>query len=185
MSATVTRPCSRLAASLTELKARARAALATELAAAVGVAVRDALAAALAARLADPPGRAAPRPAGRWDEDDCDRDRDRARWGEPSDPWGDADLPFDRDRTPARAAPDGPEWGGPPAAPAAAIVAAGVSVGRWWLARAGAPGTAVGLAALAAGLGLAGGPVARAALAVLAAADILAAHAALACPDPY
>jgi hypothetical protein len=70
-----------------------------------------------------------------------------------------------------------------PAVPAAAAIAVGVNVGRWWLARKGTVGAAVGLGVLATGLGLAGGPVARAALAVLAAAtDVLAAESALARP---
>jgi hypothetical protein len=68
-----------------------------------------------------------------------------------------------------------------PAVPTAAVVAVGVNVGRWWLARKGTVLSAVGIGVLATGLGLAGGPVARAALAVLAAAtDLLTAESALA-----
>ena len=53
------------------------------------------------------------------------------------------------------------------------------------LARKGTVAAAIGLGVLAAAVGLAGGPVARAALAVLAAAtDVLTAESALARPDP-
>jgi hypothetical protein len=69
-----------------------------------------------------------------------------------------------------------------PVVPAAAV---GVNVGRWWLARKGTVTTAVGVGVLATALGLAGGPLARAALAVLAsAADVLTAETALARTDP-
>ena len=72
-----------------------------------------------------------------------------------------------------------------PAVPTAAALATGVSVGRWWLARRGTVPAAVGFGILATALGLAGGPVARAALAVPAAAtDILTAESALARHDP-
>ena len=60
-----------------------------------------------------------------------------------------------------------------------------MTVGRWWLARSGGTASAVGIGALATTLGLAGGPVTRAALAVLAAtADLLTAEVALGRTDP-
>jgi hypothetical protein len=72
-----------------------------------------------------------------------------------------------------------------PAVPAATAIAVGVNVGRWWLARHGTLPTAIGFGILATTLGFAGGPFARAALAVLAAAsDLLTAESAVARPDP-
>ena len=105
--------------------------------------------------------------------------------GYPGDSWDDADGD-DRDRTPSRyTRHDVDEEESVPAIPTAAAVAVGVTVGRWWLARKGTVAAAVGLGVLTTGLGLAGGPVARAALAVLAAAgDVLTAESALARIDP-
>ena len=189
MSAIVTQRCHRLAESLAQLKVKARAALATELAGAVGLAVRDVLVAALVDRLVNPPGPTPSRPVsrfeGRWSDED-DFDHERERWGEPRDPRDDPDEAVDRDRTPVRYAGDEPDEAEPaPAVPVAAAVAVGVNVGRWWLAKKGTTASAVGLGVLAASLGLVGGPVARAALAVLAAAaDVLLAEAALARTDP-
>jgi hypothetical protein len=182
MTALVTTRFHRLADSLAELKVKLRAALATELAGAVGTAVRDVLVVALIdrvvlpARASSPP----PRPGG-WREDGYDRDRDT--WGEPRDPWTDPDDSDARDRVPARYEREEPEP--TPVVPTAAAIAVGVNVGRWWLARKGTVAAAVGFGVLATGLGLAGGPVARAALAVLAAAtDLLTAESALARTDP-
>ena len=184
MTALVTQRVHRLADSLAELKVRVRAALATELAGAVGGAVRDILVAALIDRVlvnaASPSTRPPPR-AGGWREDGYE---DRDRWGEPRDPWADPDE-YD-DRAPARYGRE--EYDGPepaPAVPTAAALAVGVNVGRWWLARRGTAPAAIGFGVLATVLGLAGGPVARAALAVLAAAaDLLTAESALARLDP-
>ena len=187
MSAIVTRRCHRLAESLAELKVKVRLALATELGAAIGAAVRDVLVVALVDRLVAPgraaPARASPARTTGWRDDGADRERDQ--WGYPSDPWDEPDDE-DRDRLPGRYARDDPEEVQPmPAVPAAVAVAVGVNVGRWWLAREGTVAAAVGLGVLATLLGLAGGPVARAALAVLAAAtDVLTAESALARPDP-
>jgi hypothetical protein len=172
MTPAITGRVHHLAGAISELKVRVRAALATELAAAVGAAVRDVLVVALLDRLIVPPRAAhaagSSRPGG-WREDDYDR------WEEPDDPWAD-----DRDAVPNRDDDDEAT----PAVPAAAAVAVGVTVGRWWLARRGTAAAAVGAGVLAALLGLAGGPVARAALAVLAATtDVLTAEAALARPD--
>jgi hypothetical protein len=185
VSAILTARCHRLAESLAELKARVRAALATELAGAIGTAVRDVLVVALVDRLIAParstPTRAASPRAPSWRDDVDERDQ----WGYPKDSWDDTDE-YDRDRTPSRYARDEPEEVQQmPAVPAAAAVAVGVNVGRWWLARKGTVAAAVGLGVLATGLGLAGGPVARAALAVLAAsADLFVAESALARTEP-
>ncbi len=184
MTALVTQRVHRLAGSLAELKVKVRAALATELAGAVGGAVRDVLIAALIDRVLVEAPRSSTRPptprAGGWREDGYE---DRDRWGEPRDPWSDPDDDDTRDRTPARYGRDEPE---PAAAvPTAAALAVGVNVGRWWLARRGTVPAAVGFGVLATVLGLAGGPVARVALAVLAAAtDLLTAESALARLDP-
>jgi hypothetical protein len=181
MTTLVTTRVHRLADSLAELKVKLRAALATELAGAIGTAVRDVLVVALIDRVVLP-ARASPphqRPGG-WREDGYDRERDA--WGEPRDPWDDPDD-YDRGRAPARY--ERAEPAPMPAVPAAAAVAVGLNVGRWWLAKKGTVAAAVGLGVLATGLGLAGGPVARAALAVLAAAtDVLTAESALARSDP-
>lgn len=188
MSALVTTRVHRLAGSLAELKTKVRAALATELAGAVGTAVRDVLVVALLDRLVATPS--VPARRDRWRDDGYGRrepERERGAWDEPRDPWADPDLDEpDYPDAPERYRAEGAEE--PQArtpVPAAAAVAVGVTVGRWWLARTGATASAVGLGALATTLGLAGGPVARAALAVLAtAADLLTAEAALARTDP-
>ena len=182
MTALVTQRVHRLADSLGELKVKVREALATELAGAVGGAVRDVLLGALIERVLIPqPRTTAPAPrAGRWREDE---DEDRDRWGAPRDPWSDPDDDDTRDQRPARYGREDPDP--TPAVPTAAALAVGVNVGRWWLARRGTVPAAIGFGVLTTLLGLAGGPVARAALAVLAAAtDILTAESALARIDP-
>ncbi len=188
MTAIVTQRVHRLADSLAELKVKVRAALATELAGAVGGAVRDVLVVALIDRILIPRTRtAAPSPhAGGWREDGYE---DRDRWGEPKDPWADPDDYDTRARTPTRYERGDRDEPAPAseasAVPTAAALAVGVNVARWWLARRGTPTAAIGFGVLATLLGLAGGPVARAALAVLAAAtDILTAESALARIDP-
>ena len=186
MSTLMTQRCHRLAGSLAELKAKVRAALATELAGAVGLAVRDILVAALIDRVLAPPPRPSARPpaprSGGWRDDEEDRDR----WGGAKDPWADPDEYEARDRPRLRSEREEcDEPDPPPAVPVAAAVAVGVNVGRWWLARQGTVAAAVGFGVLATALGLAGGPFARAALAVLAAAtDVLTAESALARIDP-
>lgn len=186
MSAIVTQRCHRLADSLAELKIKVRAALATELAGAIGTAVRDVLVVALVDRMIDPtrtaPAQTPPRTTG-WRDDEDDQERDE--WGYPKDRWGEPDDD-PRDRPRSRSEPEEPdEVDTTPAVPTAAAVAVGVNVGRWWLAKKGSVPAAIGFGVLATGLGLAGGPVARAALAVLAAAaDILVAESALARIDP-
>jgi len=209
MTALVTQRVHRLAVSLAELKVKVRAALATELAGAVGLAVRDVLVAALIDEVLRSPTRS-PAPASRpggWREDGYE---DRDRWGEPRDPWADPDeyepflCPFPvsslffrdpwadpdeyepRARPPARYEPlERNNVERTPRIPTAAAVAVGVNVGRWWLARQGTVPAAIGFGVLATALGLAGGPVAWAALAVLAAAtDVLTAESALARIDP-
>ena len=183
VSAIVTQRCHRLADSLAELKVKVRAALATELAGAIGTAVRDVLVVALVDRLVAPTRSVPtppPRPAG-WADDEDDRERDQ--WGYVRDPWDEPE--HHRERPRSRYEPEEPDdVDTTPAVPTAAAVAVGVNVGRWWLAKKGSVPAAIGFGVLATGLGLAGGPVARAALAVLAAAAILVAESALARIDP-
>jgi hypothetical protein len=63
----------------------------------------------------------------------------------------------------------------------AVAVAVGVRIGKWWLSRRGSVGGAVGASVLTTILGLSGGPLARTALSVFAAAsDVLTAESALA-----
>ena len=187
MTALVTQRVHRLAGSLAELKIKVRAALATELAGAVGGAVRDVLVAALIDRVLVNSARPVTRPPtsrpGGWREDEYE---DRDRWGEPKDPWADTDDYDTRSHTPARYGRDDRDEPAPTSAvPTAAALAVGVNVARWWLARQGTLTAAIGFGVLATALGLAGGPVAGAALAVLAAAtDVLTAESVLARLDP-
>ena len=177
MNALVTERVRNLAGTLAELKVKVRTALATELATAVGTAVRDVLVVTIIDRMVSMPSRAPTRPPGSagWRDENNDD-----RWETAKDPWSDDDE-F-RGHAPVRYDPD--EEGPMPPLPTAALVAAGVNVGRWWLARNGTVGTAVGLGVLTTALGLSGGNFARAALAVLAAAtDLLTAETALARVD--
>ena len=158
-------PLAGLARGVADLTARVRTAVAGELARAVGQAVRQVVQ-ALAAGRPDPeaPDPAYDRPrAGRWADDPND-DWDRSPAG-----WTD-----DPDDDPGRGPGDAVRPG------LTAAVAAGVAAARWWVGRRGtlaaaaAVGVGVGL------LGVLGGPVARTAVAVLAAAaDVLAATDAL------
>jgi hypothetical protein len=184
MTALVTTRAHQLAYALAELKVKVRAALATELAGAVGSAVRDVLFVALIDRVTSPPRSSTPAPLrGGWPGHgyDCQRDS----WDASRDPWADPDDDT-QPHVPARSTRDERAAIEPaPVAPAAAI-ATGVSMGRWWLGRGGTGASALGFGVLAMALGLAGGPVARAALAVLAAAaDVLTAESILARPDSF
>jgi hypothetical protein len=181
MTALVTRRVRQLADTLTELKIKVRAAVATELAAAVGNAIRDVLVVTLLDRLAAG-SRSTPSTTRSRDWRDEEYDRERDRWGEPRDPWADD---YDRDREPIRYDLDEPEDEQPaPTVPAAAAVAVGVNVGRWWLLKNGSLAAALGVGLVATTLGLVGGPAARAILTVLTAAtDVLTAESILARPD--
>jgi hypothetical protein len=168
---------------MAELKERVRIAVAGELGRAVGDAVRQVVQAVVAGKTEPPPARRPP--ASRWDEDEDDRDD----WGRPRDPWGDADRDRDEDEYERghrghRTAPTRHE--SPPAEQPAvstrvtAAVAAGVYVARWWLVRRGTLLAAAGLGLGVGLLGVVGGPLARAAIGVLAAtADVLSATDAL------
>jgi hypothetical protein len=164
VTALVTSRLCDLAATLADLKVRVRTAIASELGRTIGAAVRDVLVVALTHRLATP---ARPAYADGWSDEE-----ERDRWGEPRparDPWDD---PKTGERYPTTRSRG--DYDSPPAVPAAAAVAVGVQVGRWWLSRHGGLTGAVAAGVLVATLGLASGPVARAALAVLAAtADVL------------
>ena len=178
MNALVTQRVRNLAVTLAELKVKVRTALATELATAVGSAVRDVLIVAVIDRLVAVPSRTSTRPSATpaWRDDSYDRDR----WDTPKDAWSD-DHDAHSERSPRHNEYDPDEIEPMPAIPAAAVVAVGVNVGRWWLAHHGTVGTAVGLGVLTTALGLTGGNVARAAMVVLAATtDLLTAESALA-----
>jgi len=184
MTALVTQRFHNLAETLAELKVKVRTALATELASAVGTAVRDVLVVAMIDRIIATPPRTMSRPPihkpGGWRDDEYE---ERDRWDAPKDSWSDAhDVRTERMPTRyERDEDDDRDEVAPTPVPTAAVVAVGVSVGRWWLARKGTVATAVGVGVLATALGFAGGPFARAALAVLAAAtDLLTAESALA-----
>lgn len=166
-----------LAGTLAELREKVRAAVAGELGRAVGDAVRQVVQAVVAGR-ADPAP--APRtPASRWDEED---EEDRDGWGRPRHPWHDRD---DEEVDYGRCPPTRhePALDEPPPAAGASVstaVAAGVFVTRWWLMRRGTLLAAAGLGLGVGLLGVAGGPLARAAVAVLAAtAEVLTATDAL------
>jgi len=175
-----------LAGTMADLKERVRIAVAGELGRAVGDAVRQVVQAVVAGRPEPPPVRRPP--SSRWaDEDEEDRDG----WGRPRDPWGytdrdpDGDDDYDRGRGARRVTPTRHEvpTDEPPAAVSAGVtaaVAAGVYVARWWLFRRGTLLAAAGLGLGVGLLGVIGGPLARTAVAVLAAtADVLTATDAL------
>jgi hypothetical protein len=165
-----------LARTVAELRERVRVAVAGELGRAVGGAVQQVVQAVVAGRT-EPPysGTAYGRSSStRWDDDGRED-----RWDRPHDPWADdTDDEYDRDRhytAPARG--DAPS---PPRAAVTAAVAAGVYAARWWLGRRGTWLAAAGLGLGVGLLGVLGGPVARTAVAALAAvADILGATDAL------
>jgi hypothetical protein len=171
-----------LAGTMAELKERVRVAVAGELGRAVGDAVRQVVQAVVAGNTKPS---AAPRTAAsRWDEDDED---DRDGWGRPRDPWAEGPAEDDDDygRGARRTAPKRHETPSdePPTAVNAGVtaaVAAGVYVARWWLVRRGTLLAAAGLGLGVGLLGVIGGPLARTAVAVLAAtADVLTATDAL------
>ena len=168
MTGLVRRQLADLAEFVADLKERVRVAVAGELARAVGDAVREVVGAVVAGRVLAPP-RTTPRD--RWAERDDG-------WGRPRDPWvddRDDDDDLEREERDDRAA------GPPPGARVTVAVAAGAAVARWWAGRAGGGVFAPAGVGLGVGLvGLLGGPLARAAIGVLAAAaDILAAADAL------
>ena len=181
MTGVVTTQLTGLAGTMAELKERVRIAVAGELGRAVGDAVRQVVQAVVAGNSKPP----APRPAAsRWDEDDED---DRDGWGRTRDPWaaGRDDEDDDYSRGARRPTPKRHE--APTDEPLTAVsagvtaaVAAGVYVARWWLVRRGTLLVAAGLGLGVGLLGVVGGPLARTAVAVLAAtADVLTATDAL------
>ncbi len=173
-----------LAGTMANLKERVRVAVAGELGRAVGDAVRQVVQAVVAGNTKPP---SAPRPAAsRWDDEDDD---DRDGWGRPGEPWAagrdEEDDDYDRGRGARRTTPKRHEAPAdvPPTAVGAGVtaaVAAGVYVARWWLVRRGTLLAAAGLGLGVGLLGVIGGPLARTAVAVLAAtADVLTATDAL------
>lgn len=184
MTSLITQRVRQLADTLAELKVKVRAALATELAGAIGNAIRDVLVVTVLDHLAGAtqPRYSAPRSHG-WREDDLNRECDRL--GEPPDPWADDDYDCSRARTQYELDErEGEDEKLAPGVPAAAAVAVGVNVGRWWFLKKGSMIAAVGVGLLATTLGMFGGPVARAVLTVLTAAtDVLTAETILARSD--
>jgi hypothetical protein len=182
MTTLVTRRVRQLADTLAELKVKVRAALATELAGAIGNALRDVLVVTMLDRVV---GTARPSHSSSRSRDwrDGEYDREREQWGEPRDPWAEDDD--NRDRMQTRYELDEPEEEkSAPTIPAAAAVAVGVNIGRWWFAKKGSLITAVGVGVIATTLGLAGGPIARTILSVLTmATDVLTAESILARAD--
>ncbi len=163
LSATLRDRLGRLTASLLDLKARVRAAVASELGRVVGEAIRD-LVAALAG------GPAAPAESdGRSDPTSPGRRRSPDPWDDDESGWEDSDTnPTDvpESLTDSPTSPAARWW---------VAVAAGVGVARRLITRSTPPwaGAVAGLAV--AGLALLGGPVVRAVVsAVHAAAGLLA-----------
>ncbi|QDU21339.1 hypothetical protein [Urbifossiella limnaea] len=169
MTTLVRRQLADLAAFVANLKERVKVAVAGELSKAVGDAVKEVVGAVLAGRVLAPPR---PSPRGQW------TDRDDGR-GRPREPW--ADDRDDDDDDPDREAVGDRDTGPPPTARVTVAVAAGAAAARWWAGRAGGGVLAPAGIGLGVGLvGLLGGSLARAVVAVLAAAaDILAAADAL------
>jgi hypothetical protein len=151
----------RLADTLAELKDRVRSAVAGETGRAVGEAIRDLLTAALSGRLIStrPTYRS---PTSSWNEgsDRWDDNDDGDRYGRSvRSTWHDDDEATPSEvRTPTN----------PPTWPTA--VAAGAAAVRWWLTRRVSGWAALGLGFVVGAAALAGGPIARAGLALVAAA---------------
>jgi hypothetical protein len=176
MTELVTEQLRHLAETLTDLKGRVRQAVAGEVSRAVAEAVGEVLVATLGGTITVPskwPGR-----PGRYDPYQSAHANGYGPegWDDPDAPgWDPSYAQFRRATTTGS-----PSEGDPPESdtigPAALAVA--VAAGRWWLTRRGSPWGAAG-AGLAAGASLlAGGPMARTALAVL-----LAVHRLLAATD--
>jgi hypothetical protein len=142
----------RLGANLGDLRIRVRAAVAGEVGRAVAEAVREVVGTAM---LTSPAGQPVP-----------SRARSGRYAGHARDPWDDADSepawvrPEHAEEPVAVAVPADPP-------PTAAAVAFALAAGRWWLSRAGSPLGAAAIGVAAAGTVIAGGPFARAVIAVL------------------
>jgi hypothetical protein len=153
-----------LAGTLAELKGRVRRAVAGEVGKAVAEAVAEVLAAVLGGQVAATAW--ASRPS-RYDPYAARRDP----WVDPDDPGWDPDYArLRRSGADPAAAESGPSTD-ESLAPAALAVA--VAAGRWWLAKKGSPWQAAGAGLAAGATLLAGGPMARTALAVLLAVQRL------------
>jgi hypothetical protein len=168
MSSVINEQLRQLAGTLVDLKGRVRRAVAGEVGKAVSEAVAEVLVAVLGGQVAATAWAARP---GRYDPYGGRRDP----WTDPDDPgWDPAYARLRQQHNDAGGGEAGQT--GESITPAALAVA--VAAGRWWLAKRGSPWQAAG-AGLAAGATLiAGGPMARTALAVL-----LAVHRLLAATD--
>ena len=152
-----------LGGTLGELRVRVRAAVAGEVGRAVAEAVREVVGAALLAGPAGPRGRARPYPGAGYDRYDA---HGRDTWDD-----DDEDPRWAGGRTGSDEVEDGPPATDPP--PVATVLAVALAAGKWWLARSGTPWGATALGVAVAGAVVAGGPAARAAVAVLWAANRL------------
>jgi hypothetical protein len=158
-----------LAGTLADLKGRVRRAVAGEVGKAVADAVAEVLVAALGGQVTATAWAARP---GRYDPYAGRKDP----WSDPDDPGWDPEYARLR-RTGAGSNSDEPDQAdGKSLAPAA--LAVGMAASRWWLAQRGSPWQAAGAGLAAGATLLAGGPMARTALAVL-----LAVHRLLAATD--
>jgi hypothetical protein len=148
---------------LGELRVRVRAAIAGEVGRAIAEAAREVVGRAILGKLGarEVPTRARYDPHTGYARDPWDDPGSGPQWAEPEpveEPVGVA------------------EPAGPP--PMATAVAMALTAGKWWLGRAGSPLGATALGVAAAGIILAGGPAARAILAI-----VLATHKLLAATD--
>ena len=173
MSSVVTEQLRHLAGTLADLKGRVRQAVAGEVGRAVAEAVGEVLVAALGGQLAAPKWTGRP---GRYDPY-ADRGYGPDGWDDPDSPGWDPGFARLR-RQPAADPEDGESCPAADESLAPAALAVAVAAGRWWLARRGSPWQAAGAGLAAGATLLAGGPLARTALAVL-----LAVHRLLAATD--
>jgi hypothetical protein len=150
----------RLGGNLTHLHGRVREAVAGEVGKAVADSVAEALTLALGGHLAVSSRHAAAATPSRYG---------RPEWDEEGEDWRRGYGRYESDESEDEA--EDSEVGDRPRTEAAVMLA--LAAGRWWLSRRGSPLAAVGVGVAAAATAMGGGPVARAALAVLWAVDRL------------
>jgi hypothetical protein len=176
MSAMVTEQLRQLAETLTDLKTRVRHAVAGEVGRAVAEAVGEVLVAVLGGQLTS-----APRWSGRTPHYDPFGPGSANEYG--PDGWDDPDSPgwdpsYGTLRRPANEDDSTDDAVSTDDVVGPAALAVAIAASQWWLARRGSPWGAAGAGLAAGATLLAGGPLARTALAVL-----LAVHRLLAATD--